>query len=863
MMTRSLGFLLTTFLFIDLTQAAATAAIPRISTLQPARTHPQGVLAHSSNSAVVITGVRINRVATGIEVVLETATSEALQATTRSEGNNAIADINNAQLRLPSGNFFRQDNPAAGIASVTVTNSDANSIRVTVIGDTAPQVELYDSDTALIVSFTTTGTPEAEPSAEEPIEIVVTATRTEEELTNVPRSVTIITREQIEEQTAASRDLQDLLSRTVPGYGASSRRAFSNSTTLRGRTPLVLIDGTPQSTNDRSFGRELRTIDPASIERIEVVRGPSAIYGQGATGGVINIITRQADEQRLSSTVEVGVDAALGNLEAESFGNYLEYGLSINEDDVDLLVTLSRDDAGVSFDAQGDRLATVQGTDESETFNIFGKLGWDIAAQQRLQLSVNHYNTQRDTNAITDTSIDEIPGIQKARAIVFDEGIEYIDASPQLDRNTLVSLSYTHANLLGSQVGLQTYYRTNNVQSDPRDRRSRDQGIYQGFGEFETWGGRLQIETPINPALSLLWGADYANEENFDGRNLFDPNDYDNSGGRIYRKINELTIVPRYQLSSLGLFAQLQWDVNERVALSGGLRHERIGVSVDDYTPLFDSNFDPYSGSPVQGGEQDFSDTVFNAAVLYRATDEISLFANFAQGFSVPAFSDVLLAPPADFDFSTSVSDLQPQKVNSYELGVRGNWNSLQLSLAGFYNQSDLGSTLVDLDGDNFYETVRAPERVYGIEVSLDWQATRDWRLGSTLTWSEGEADIEDNDNYLALSTFRIQPIKLTAYVEHQTTPGWRNRLQALFVGTRDRAFTDGIDLAPVSDSYLVVDYISSIQLGAGTLSIGIENLLNNQYYPAYDQSLRIDGFDSFLSPANGRTISLRYRVSW
>lgn len=377
MMTRSLGFLLTTSLFIYVTQAAATATIPRLGALQHERTHSQGVLAQSSNPDVVITGVRINQVATGIEVVLETAASEALQATTRSEGNNAIADINNAQLRLPSGNFFRQDNPAAGIASVTVTNFDANNIRVTVTGDAAPQVELYDSDTGLIVSFTTIGTSDAVPSsaAEKPIEIVVTATRTEEELTNVPRSVTIITREQIEEQTAASRDLQDLLSRTVPGYGPSSRRAFSDSTALRGRTPLVLIDGIPQSTNN-SFGRELRTIDPASIERIEVVRGPSAIYGQGATGGVINIITRQPEEQRLSSTIEVGVDAALGNLEAESFGNYLEYGLAINEDDVDLLVTLSRDDAGVSFDAQGDRLATVQGTDESETFNIFGKLGW-------------------------------------------------------------------------------------------------------------------------------------------------------------------------------------------------------------------------------------------------------------------------------------------------------------------------------------------------------------------------------------------------------------------------------------------------------------------------------------------------------
>jgi iron complex outermembrane receptor protein len=103
--------------------------------------------------------------------------------------------------------------------------------------------------------------------------------------------------------------------------------------------------------------------------------------------------------------------------------------------------------------------------------------------------------------------------------------------------------------------------------------------------------------------------------------------------------------------------------------------------------------------------------------------------------------------------------------------------------------------------------------------------------------------------------------LKLTAYVEHQTTPGWRNRLQAVLVGNRDRAFEDGLDLSPV-ESYVVLDYLGSIQLGPGMLQIGIRNLLDNQYFQAYDQSLR-SGFESFVSPASGRTISVGYRVSW
>ncbi|MFX7540979.1 TonB-dependent receptor plug domain-containing protein, partial [Acinetobacter baumannii] len=61
-----------------------------------------------------------------------------------------------------------------------------------------------------------------------------------------------------------------------------------NGQTLRGRNLAVLIDGIPQSTTI-NVRRDLFNIDASAIERIEVLRGPTAIYGDGATGGVINI----------------------------------------------------------------------------------------------------------------------------------------------------------------------------------------------------------------------------------------------------------------------------------------------------------------------------------------------------------------------------------------------------------------------------------------------------------------------------------------------------------------------------------------------------------------------------------------------
>ena len=68
-----------------------------------------------------------------------------------------------------------------------------------------------------------------------------------------------------------------------------------------------MIDGVPQSTT-RNTSRDLATIDPSMIERVEVIRGATAIYGDGATGGIVNIVTRTAGAPgvRFHSGIQLG-----------------------------------------------------------------------------------------------------------------------------------------------------------------------------------------------------------------------------------------------------------------------------------------------------------------------------------------------------------------------------------------------------------------------------------------------------------------------------------------------------------------------------------------------------------------------------
>ncbi|MFB2978620.1 AMIN domain-containing protein [Microseira sp. BLCC-F43] len=96
-------------------------------------------------AATQVTGVRVNPNGNGVQVVLETRDGDRPQIFMINRRNDLVADITNTQLRLPQGNTFRQDNPAPGIAAVTITQMNANSIRVTVSGTNGvPKGEIVD-----------------------------------------------------------------------------------------------------------------------------------------------------------------------------------------------------------------------------------------------------------------------------------------------------------------------------------------------------------------------------------------------------------------------------------------------------------------------------------------------------------------------------------------------------------------------------------------------------------------------------------------------------------------------------------------------------------------------------------------------
>lgn len=159
----------------------------------------------------------------------------------------------------------------------------------------------------------------AEPSSsEEPTRnVVVTATRTEQEVADTPMAVQVITAEQIAQKGATT--LRQILSNAI-GIQMDKDGMNRSNIGIRGmesRHTLILVDGKRLSGESgigsaNSFDVDRISLD--NVERIEIVRGPaSSLYGSDAMGGVINIITKTPKKQQFDLMVEDGVFAAGSN----------------------------------------------------------------------------------------------------------------------------------------------------------------------------------------------------------------------------------------------------------------------------------------------------------------------------------------------------------------------------------------------------------------------------------------------------------------------------------------------------------------------------------------------------------------------
>ena len=440
------------------------------------------------------------------------------------------------------------------------------------------------------------------------------------------------------------------------------------------------------------------------------------------------------------------------------------------------------------------------------------------------------------------------PGTQKARTI---RGLSLDD--PEGTDNTNLSLEYVNRDLRGQRLQAQLYYRdylTVFFPSDGRAQAAQGRIISQSRLDSQKLGGRFNVEVPARGRRmpTVLAGVDFSDESTEQPVSEMDAGAYDASGGLVFRKVRDRVWVPRIDLRNVGIFAQADWAATDRWELRAGIRHERAAASVEDFTTL--------AGNRAVGGTIRYDDTHYNAGTVFHATDRVQIFGNFAQGFSLPDIGLVLRNAPAGGAVATL--PLEAQKVDMYEVGTRGQWGAIEPSVAVFYNTSKLGTSSAGFN----QPVVRAPERVYGFEATLDVRPHERLDAGTGVSWVEGKHDPDRDDVYTYLNSWRIPPIKVTSYVDVRVLPGWRNRIQVLFSGDRNRFGASNAFGERAVDSYATVDWLSSFDVARGVLRAGVQNLLNRQYFTRDSQLQRVGGNLSYAA-APGAVFSLAYSVTY
>ena len=666
-------------------------------------------------------------------------------------------------------------------------------------------------------------------------EVVVSATRSQQDLGSVASSVSVLSPQDLETQSAVTGDLGDVLAQTVPGLAPSNGALSNFGQTLRGREPFIMIDGVPQNTPLRDGARSLRTASPETIERIEVVRGASALYGYGATGGAINFITKDPTPG-LEATTEVGVRGS-GEDVGESFTGRLHQSVSGRANGIGFVASGTYERWGQFYDGEGRLLPQdprgqggLAGADEG---SLFGKVDVPLAPSQRLSASVNYYSFRQDLE------FGREPGVYGETPTSATTSVGTLPPESPGTDNLVAQLRYEHEALLGGQGSVQAY--------------AQDFETYFGYSTFFPGGGQSLVESTkfglrldattslgLTDGSQLLWGVDALRDQT--AQPLTD--------GR--------TFAPEMTQTSAAPFAQLRVPVGSRLTLRGGARYEALSLDVVDFTTLreeIDTNGDgtPDARNDVEGGTLTYDNVSVNAGAVFAVAEPVDVFASFEQGFAVSEVGRALRGTAAS---SVEVLDPEAKTVNSYETGVRLGLPRVDATATGYYTTSELGSSY----GPDF-QIVRAPEHVYGVEVTTDVRVADPVVAGGTFSWVKGLQDADDDGSYeTPLPGNRIPPEKITGYVEVTPLDGWTGRLQMLYSGHRD-VFPGSNAYAQGSvSSYTVFDLSSRIDVGPGALTVGIENLFDNYYFPVRSQYPALDGS---YTPAPGRTVSLSYAVTW
>lgn len=653
--------------------------------------------------------------------------------------------------------------------------------------------------------------------------VVVTAQRTERKDLEIPAAVSVVTAEDMD--ASGARNVYEALKYT-PGVYFNSFGAggidFGNHDTklnMRGveRGAVILLNGMPIASNGTS---PLSSIDKSTIAKIEVVKGAgSVLYGPEAMAGVVNIITKEANDPQIN--VELGYGSH-GNKDAHVQFSTKTFSVGYTKE---WIGPMSPTTPITAASMMGKRPQMPSGkTMGSSKATADKKMGMAMRGNAGKKMS-----GKPSSGGTAAPATPATPGGKRPSMPSLASTYGHRQASTRENffanwhPNENWSVMYNHSETTS------VWGRTS-LAKDPKKRAAAS---YDGV-----WNIKNNYLTAAYHHEGLKANVFYADRKRhyvshyYDGRNEASASNYQSNRYGIdiqnewsvranqdsfilgtmvekekYRGLSNANAHDREDRTQYGVYGQYTWNINPQYTQIFGLRyhHTHDGIkSHQVWLPQWQQ--------------------------LYRLSDHEVLYTNIGKSFQLPKLSDY---------FRTQVAhNLKPETGWNYEVGYKAKWEKDSLRLAAFYIHLDNKIKVSRQPGQDPIVRNLGEFKNKGIEAEWGHQINENWHWNLGVSYSDPQSQ-----ELKGLPWIRPFPkLQVTSGIQFHKD-AWDASLFGVFAGQRPYG------ISPFEELSLHVGYRVTEN---DALSLDVYNILNRR-------NISRDS-DSSLYYTDPRTIMLRYR---
>ena len=627
----------------------------------------------------------------------------------------------------------------------------------------------------------------------------MTPSRIEERASETPAAVTVISGDAV--RNAPAQTVDDIL-RQIPSFSLFRRSSSfvthptAQGVSLRGIGPsgasraLVLQDGVP--IND-PFGGWVQwgRLPLLGVEQIEVMRGGgSALWGNGALGGVIQVLPRRPTER--SATFE----ASYGSLDTSRFDLFAT--------EVQGPVRLSVE--GAKFDTKGydvvlpTRRGSIDQPADSHNGVGNGRVEFVLSPDLTVFATGGYFGEQRNNGTPLQVNDTELGSFATGGTLRTADGSAW--------RLTL----WTQAESFHSTFSTQAL-----------DRNSETLALSQ-LSPATTAGGTLQWSRSFGDH-ALLAGMDTHWVGGETDENVF-----------VLGRLSKSRVAGGQQMF-VGAFVQDAWKVTPWLELTGAVRGDWWQAYAG-----FRNEDTPTAGIPAQ---QRFADVDYfipspRLAALVHVTPATDIFASAYQGFRVPTLNELYRPFRVRNDVTVANQLLQPERLTGGEAGAQQRWGPVDVRVTGFWNQVQdqilnvtLGTLLPDCPAGTTCRQRQNVDltRIRGVETEIEIRPFPRWRV--VLAHVHTDAQVLEAATQPALEGKRLAqvPDHVVTLGVYWEDPAWFGA--SVLVRRVGRQFEDDVNTLPMG-AYTTVDVRLSRRLTKWMDAyVAVENLLDESYATA------------------------------